>query len=352
MRSHPSKRTALGDGTASSGRPTQGWTLVEMAGVLAVLGLLVGLTAPALQDLSLRVERDAEIRTASRLSEGFRAEVRRRGTMPDASEEMLWMAAGVGLPESQIRFHRPGRQRLILRDPAMNLVPMPQAPTGNGVWSAIGNVRFLLMSSVGEPLSSGDIHPALFQILWDLPPGHRLEGWGWTGRMEDLVMTRIDLSTEFVQVGWSVADGIGATVVFGDGPMIPAGLDQAEGWFLRGTTVSLLDPRGEISIREVIDVPTRYRYSEGRWRRAGIWTPEPTRPTIQDFALLADRFLRMPERSGVEGVSTRELWGSFTRFAGSLAGRFQGDFQGDPVGGLATAHDDLERALRRLLGNF
>lgn len=351
MRFLPSDPTAFKEEAAAAARSIRGWTLVEMAGVLAVLGLLVGMSAPALQDLSLREERDAEIRTSSRLAEGFRAEVRRRGTMPDASEESLWMAAGVGLPESQVRFHRAGRQRLFLRDPAMRLMPMPEVPPGKGGWSAIGNLRFLLISSVGEPLPTGDINPGLFQTLWDLPPGHPPDGWGWTGRMEDLVMTRVDLTAEFVQVGWSAADGMGAAVVFGDGPVIPVGRDRSEAWFLRGTIVSLLDPRGEIGIREVIDVPTRYLHSEGRWRRAGIWTPEPSRPTIQDFALMADRFLGMPERPGLEGVSTRELWGSFSRFAGLVSGRLRGGVQWDTVGGLATAHDDLEGSLRRFLGS-
>ena len=66
---------------------------------------------------------------------------------------------------------------------------------------------------------------------------------------------------------------------------------------------------------------------------------------------MADRFLGMPERPGLEGVSTRELWGSFSGFAGLVSGRLRGGVQGDTVGGLATAHDDLEGFLRRLLGS-
>jgi hypothetical protein len=337
-------------GTAVASRAVRGWTLVEMAGVLAVLGLLMGLSAPTLQDLSLREQRDAEIRQVTRLAEGFRAEVCRRGAVPEIAEGISCMAAGAGLPESMVRFHRSGQQRLLLRDPAMRLVRIPEATAGQVGWREVENVRFLLLSSVGHPLGAEDVTTGMFQALWDLPPGQLPVGWGWKGRAEDLVLGRIDLQPDFVEVGWRDDDGTGAAILLGDGPAFQAGKYQAQGWFLKGTTVTLLDPWGVTAVREVIEAPAIYHHEDGGWHRAGIWTPEPARPSAQDFARMANRFLSIPAEPAAEGISVREVWENFSRFSSALGERLRGGDQSGSIDELMVAHGDLERAIRWLVG--
>lgn len=337
-------------GTAVTSQAVRGWTLVEMAGVLAVLGLLMGLSAPTLQDLSLREQWDAETRQVARLADGFRSEVCRRGVVPEIAEAIPCMAAGAGLPESMVRFHHSGHQRLLLRDPAMRLVRIPEAAVGQVGWREVEKVRFLLLSSVGHPLGSEDVTTVMFQALWDLPPGQLPEGWGWKGRAEDLVVGRIDLEPEFVEVGWRDAGVTGAAILLGDGPAFQAGTHHTQGWFLKGTTVTLLDPRGVTVVREVIRAPVMYHHEDGSWHRAELWTPEPARPSAQDFARMANRFLSIPAEPAAEGISVREVWEKFSRFSGVLAGRPRGGGQSGSIDELMVAHGDLERAIRGLVG--
>jgi hypothetical protein len=351
MRFHLFKQPDTRSGPGCSLATVRGWTLLEMAGVLAVLGLLMGFSVPTIQDLSFRVQRDAESREVSRLIEGFRSEVLRRGTIPDGPGAIQCMAAGVGLPESMVRFQRPGQQRLLLRDPAMRLVRIPES-TGAAVgWSQVGNVRFLLLSSVGDSLRPEDVTPGMFQDLWDLFPDRVPEGWRWTGRSEDLVLGRIDLQREFVEVGWSDTDASGASIILGEGPPIPVDANTFRCWILKGTTVALADQRGVIGVREVIDAPAMYRHEQGHWHRAGLWTPEPARPSAQDFARMADGFLRSPTGPAVEGVSQREVWAAFVRFSSALGERFRGGVQKGPDGELVLAYGDFERVLRGLVGS-
>jgi hypothetical protein len=350
MRTLLPKRTRPQAGTSATTEAVRGWTLVEMAGVLAVVGLLMGLSAPTLQDLSLREQRDAEIRQVARLAEGFRAEVCRRGKVPEIAEAIPCMAAGVGLPEALVRFHRSGQQRLLVRDPAMRLVRIPEAAAGQVGWTEVENVRFLLLSSVGHPLAAEDVTAGMFQALWDLHPGQLPEGWGWKGRADDLVLARIDLQPEFVEVGWRDAAARGAAIVLGDGPSFQAGIQRAQGWFLKGTTVTLLDPQGVIAVREVIEGPAMYQHEAGGWHRAGLWTPEPARPSAQDFARMANRFLGIPPGPTADGGSVREAWENFSRFSSALGGRLRGGDQSGSIDELMTAHGDLERAIRGLVG--
>ena len=350
MKTNGTKRSGVRMETVFFRRAVYGWTLVEMVGVLAVFGLLMGLSVPTLQDLSARESRDAEIRQVTRLIVGLRSEVRRRGVIPGHPDSIRFMAAGVGLPESVVRFNPAGQQRLLLRDPAMRLAGV-LGSTGAGVgWSEIGNVRFLLVSSVGDPLPAEELDADLFQALWDLPPGRTPEGWRWKGRAEDLVLGRIDLQPEFVRVGWSDVDAAGATIVVGDGPATTVDGVHSQGWLLTGTAIALLDQQGAVCLREVIDAPTMYRYERGQWYRSGLWTPEPSRPSAQDFARMADGFLRISADPLRNGVSPREVWAAFSRFSIAVGGRCWGGVSQEDNGELIVAHGDLERLIWGLVG--
>ncbi len=347
------KTDSLMDPTARSetGHPprtVRGWTLVEMAGVLAVLGLLMGLSAPTLEDLTRREVRDAEIQQVIRLVEGFRSEVCRRGIIPDESEAMRFMGAGVGLPDSIIRINIGGQPRLLLRDPALRLERTPVSSGASVGWSKVGNVRFLILSSVGDPLEPEDVVPERFQALWDLVPGRVPEGWRWTGRAEDLVLGRIDLRSEFVEVGWSVIDAPGASIQLEDGPAIPVGAGRFQCCLLKGTTVALLDHRGVVAIREVVDTPTLYRQEQGQWHRAGLWTPEPARPSVEDFARMADSFLGIQTDPSLGVVTPAEVWGSFARYSGAVVGRFRGGIHQGPDEELVVSQNEFQRLLRGL----
>lgn len=342
-------RTARG-GTGYPQWTVRGWTLVEMAGLLAVLGLLMGMSAPTFDDLTHREIRDAEIHQVIRLVEGFRSEVCRRGIIPDESEAMRFMGAGVGLPDSIVRVNTGGQPRFLLRDPAFRLERVPVSSGASVGWSKVGNVRFLIMSSVGDPLEPDDVVPERFQALWDLLPGRVPDGWRWTGRAEDLVLGRIDLRTEFVEVGWSVIDAPGAFIQLENGPAIHLGAGRFQCFLLKGTTVALLDRRGGVAIREVVDTPTLYRQEQGQWHRAGLWTPEPTRPSIEDFARMADSFLGIQADPSLGAVTPAEAWGSFARYSGAVVGRFRGGIHQGPDEELVVLQNELQRLLRGLWG--
>lgn len=311
---HPTAWGAIG------GFPSvrRGWTLVEMAGVVAVLGILAGLSIPSLQDLSRREQRDAEIRQVLRLAEAFRSEVRRSGRVPDEGDALRFMAAGSGLSESVVRINPGGQPRLLFRDPALRLIPNTEtdgAPVG---WSEVRNVRFLLLSSVGDPLREEDLAAGRFEGLWGLQPGQVPEGWG--GRPEDLVVARIDLGPEFVELGWDVIDLPAGSIQLEDAPPVIGGVGRFRSRILKGSRVTLLDPRGVPVVREVVDTAVLYRMERGDWNRAGLWTHEPARPSAEDFARLTDAFLALPTDRSPVPVLPERIWAVFARCS-SVVGR-------------------------------
>lgn len=325
-----------------------GWTLMEMAAVLAVVGLLAGLSAPSLRDLTRRELRDAEIRQVDRLANGFRAEVRRRGSIPEESEAMGFMAAGVGLPESVIRLNPGGRPRLLLRDPALHLERSPESVGASVGWSEVRHVRFILLSSVGEPLAPEDFVPDRFQALWELQPDRVPEDWG--GRAEDLVVARIDLQTEFVEVGWTVLDAPGGSIQVEEGPPLALGVGNFRCRLLRGAMLSLLDRRGGSAIREVLDVPTSYRLERGQWHRTGLWVPEPARPSMEDVARMLEAFLGTPPEPILHPTSPAEVWSAFSRCSEAVVERCRVDVPAGSSAGPAMSHVEFRDFLIGLVG--
>ncbi len=334
-------------GTGRVRRGVRGWTLVELAGVLAVLGLLVGLSAPTLQDLSRHELRDSEMRQVLRLAQGFRSEVCRRGKIPEESEATRFMAAGVGLPESALRINTAGQPRFLLRDPALRLLPSRVTDSGSVGWSEIRQVRFLLLSSVGDPLRTEDLSATQFQALWDLQPGQAPEGWN--GRAEDLVVGRIDLEPDFVGMGWDVIDTPVGFIQLEQGPTLLCAVGRFQCRVLKGTRVALMDSRGLPVIHEVVDTPVRYRLERGQWHRVGLWTPESARPSIEDFARMADAYVTLPpDRSAIPVVPV-DVWNAFANCVRVVAERSGVGVPQGPSEAGTLALGGLRDALRDLL---
>ena len=347
MRNGPAIHPEARGGTGRVRRDVRGWTLVEMAGVLAVLGLLVGLSAPTLQDLSRHELRDSEMRQVLRLAQGFRSEVCRRGKIPDESEAMRFMAAGVGLPESVLRINTAGQPRFLLRDPTLRLLPSGVTDGGSVGWSEIRHVRFLLLSSVGDPLRTEDLGATQFQTLWDLQPGQAPEGWN--GRPEDLVLGRIDLEPDFVEMGWDVIDTPVGFIQLEQGPAVVGTVGRFRCRLLKGTRVALLDSRGLPVIHEVVDTPVRYRLERGQWHRVGLWTPEPARPSIEDFVRMADAYLTLPPDRSVIPVVPVDVWNAFANCVRVVAERSGVGVPQGPSEARTLVLGGLRDALRGLL---
>lgn len=347
MKIGPANHPEAKGGIGRSRQGVRGWTLVEMAGFLAVLGLLAGLSAPTFQDLSRHELSDSEMRQTLRLARGFRSEVCRRGKIPEESEAMRFMAAGVGLSESVLGINTAGQTRFLFRDPALRLLPSEVMDGPSVGWSEVRHVRFLLLSSVGDPLRTQDLGTTQFQALWDLQPGQVPEGWN--GRAEDLVVGRIDLEPEFVEMGWDVIDAPVGFIQLEQGPAVVGTVGRFQCRLLKGTKVALLDSRGLPVIHEVVDTPVRYRLERGQWHRAGLWTSEPTRPSIEDFARMADAYLTLPPDRSVTPVVPVDVWNAFANCARVVVEQSRGGVHQGPseAGGLAIG--GLRDVLRGLV---
>jgi len=304
----------------------RGWTLIELMGALAVGAMVLALLTPALQGQLERTARIQEMEKLSQIATEFRQQIRRQGQVPHPTAIAGFVAPSLGWRTEEVLTNARVLSRAMLFDPECRIGPItnrafPFVQTESGSAEPV-RPRCVWVSSLGEPLptfltNGAILETAAFEALWQSDPGTFPADWSWPGRGEDLLIERLDLREEFVSLTLNNpgSDQPRFSVSAHQTAILAPGLFRS--WYLRGTTVQLMDATGALQTVESIQGPTGWQYEGGKWRRAGAWSGLPGAPSGRDFAEAAELFLRRPVPPHVSTNASLWVLTALTNFTAS-----------------------------------
>lgn len=313
---------------AATGNPEAAWTLLEALGVLAILAVVVGVSLPwMLRDLETRA-RVQESHAMTEIARALGHAIRQARAVPDAPTWAAMAATALGCAEDRIQTNARGGRRLWIEDPRLRLGPTPGAPlpfeqsdTGS---QQPNHARVVLLSSLGEPppleVREGvAASTAAFDALWTAAPEAMPEGWEWDGRVEDLILQRMDLTEHWVPVLLHQPD-TGTPGQFG----IDLGATNAvspgtgQTWYLRGTVLRLHHATGSLQASLVLQAPVTLTFERGAWRGRPSWADPRGHwhgPAVEDAV---NRFLGAPENPEAASAATPttldDVWRSMSNY--------------------------------------
>ena len=272
-----------------SQRPREGWTLVELIGVLAITSLLAVFGTAAAMSYCDEQARNRERATLEEIGLALRRSVAHDLLIPDETGYAAKVAIFSGQPMEAVLKNRRGHPRLLLIDPAVTNsgfdLPFDQteeAREGAGA-GILSNVRMILVSSLDAPFTNGlPAAPggrpsgALFSNLWSTPHGTLPAGSQWKGDPHDLFIHRIRLQDLFEPVSFNHSETTG---IYTNGQLRIAGMETfgpptdaplpCARWYLSGTPLTLSNAADRSTFSEIIHEPVTYTYEKGFWLRGG-----------------------------------------------------------------------------------
>lgn len=301
MNCHPSTNLQRGGGLHAM-------SLVELIGVLAILGVLVAVLVPSAIRILDRLASEKETAVLSSLGEAFRNGILRTRQIPIADSWASNIAAEAGMDLTAIAQTPRRTQRAILFDTGGWLTTgLPYRQTNGappGLIDRPARARMMLVSSLGAPLpvSLNNSDPLMtaseFDQLWNAPDSSILATtiWsGWGGRSDDLKVQRVDLAPLFVNVVLSTYTGtnLGLYKVDNSDYFTAPKSNGVAAYFLKGTVLQLYAsaPGRTLQHTEVLDHDTSYVYENGVWRSSILGA---VATGIGDVSGIVEAFLKAP----------------------------------------------------------
>ncbi len=276
-----------------------GFTLIEMIGVLAAIALLAALLLPALTKQTDRLASDQETATLQVFGDAFQRSVLRNRYIPGTNDWAAVIGTEMSLDISEVVTNSRRLVRYFLVDPALavgtNGLGLPYAQSNFGFGSIVNaggqvvppiNPRVMLLSSLGRPftnlvsgnsLSSGD-----FSNIWNAAEGTVPSATvfnNWRGSGEDLKIQRINLAPLFVRLMlftnssstfsyYSVDTGSSSNLV-------SSGINNG-GFFLQNSVLSLYAQTNSsttiLDSQQILSQDASFIYYQNVWRTAIVGT--------------------------------------------------------------------------------
>lgn len=273
------KRASTTSTASATRRERQGFTLLELIGVLTVIAIMVAVVMPPIIQHLKQAAADQESATLQRLAKGFNAHVLRNKQVPDETSWAEAIATELGVHTDEVSINARRVERVYLIDPALRIgetdgkLPYTQTNDGSQVTPAAGSWRLMIVSSMDAaypiPVSSGVGETASFDKIWKTADGAVPEEWptGWLNHGEELKIQRINLAPLFKRLILTSYDsptsGTFATDDNEPGSIPPEGVNA---FFIEGTVVSLYDGTHAVESRQLLRWPATFVFERGSWR--------------------------------------------------------------------------------------
>lgn len=279
MNSHGSIHT--GSASHSGKRGERAVSLIELLGILAVMAILIAALVPALIRYLDRKASELETRELDRLAEGFQQHITRNRNVPDHNNYAQAIAAELGLHTNDITLNDRDRPRFFIIDPSIQIgtntaspLPYTQTINGTGHNNKPASPRFMLVSSIGDPLPntvsngySSDTNA--FNAIWNTADGTVPSGWSWTGKPTDLKIKRINISDLFVRLILSNDTntlGHYSIDMMATNQMPDAAPRVVNTFFIKSTLLGLHDANGVLQTTEILQRLNSFVFEFGIWR--------------------------------------------------------------------------------------
>lgn len=288
-----SRRTSQGLRSAwagvASGQNRDGFTLLEMIGVLAVMAIISALMAPVVvQSLDLAV-RNREVSELGAMAAALQSGIPRQGRIPDPNpantppDLQNFVATEMGVSLNQVTNNSRNIGRVFVDDPNASLFGFRQlnAPNVRPNWltSPPGSLRLLIISSLSERLPDYSSIKAAFDLTWTTPDKTKPSGGVWTswaGAGEDLIIQRVDLTPLFHRAilnNPSLTSSPRPKFSIESGGMASSRTSVtniSDLWFLDNTVLCLYDKTNNLQVKAVVRQDASYFFQTNS--SFGIWS--------------------------------------------------------------------------------
>jgi prepilin-type N-terminal cleavage/methylation domain-containing protein len=266
----------------------QGFSLIEMVGVIAIMSIAAALITPNLARRISRVNGEKEDQALAMLGDGLVRSVRTTQTIPGANSWTTNIAAQVGLSVNDVRYVNPSdtaSARVYLIHPSFvptnSSTAEPLWTQGNSGASSITNARLLLISThksnLTLPVSSGRAaSAAVFDAIWDWSYNATTEappsGWSstWTENGEYLHVQRVNLASLFQMATFNNAHHGTNYPYYQIGSASAAAMTTTNvlsAYYLSGTMMRLYFTNGTtLQMTHTLSDGVNFVYESSRWR--------------------------------------------------------------------------------------
>ena len=257
----------------------QGFSLLEMIGVMAVIAIMATLVMPSIIQQMKAAAAEQESVALQRFAQGFKDHVLRSKQIPDETDWAEVIATELGLQTDEVSVSGSHTARVYLIDPALRIgaangtLPYTQTNSGSLVEPASSSWRLMIVSSLDPgrpiPVASGVCDADSFNNLWNAADGAVPAGWpgSWLNHGAELKIQRINLASLFKRLILTNCDSP-SSGIFAMDDSIPGSI-PAEGvnaFFIEGTVVSLYDSNQAVESRQLLRWPATFVYERGSWR--------------------------------------------------------------------------------------
>lgn len=247
---------------------SQGFTLMELIGVMAILAILAGALAPNIFRAIDDAVAASELQNLERLAEDLEHYILTNKAIPSSSVNN-WsteLASVSEYPAEDIRLNQNGHQRAIFFDPRFfstsdtNFGGFTQT---NGISSGPNSARLMIISDTKGGLPSLSASTSVFDAIWNQDTGAVITE---TSSLKILRLNIGDLFQRIILTNPNTSQTSYALESGGLNP-VPAASGSTDGiaefWVIEGTELRLFSPpfpSGSLATVELVDSHFSYRF--------------------------------------------------------------------------------------------